>query len=88
MQVSIKKIILATDFSDASNDAGCHALLLAHTYKAELKVLHVFDTGAWNVPLSYYLTNGVFDFTKEELIELTQSQEQIRQCGTIHYLIT
>lgn len=55
MQVSIKKIILATDFSDTSKDAGYHALLLVQTYKAELKALHVFDTSAWNVSSNYYL---------------------------------
>jgi nucleotide-binding universal stress UspA family protein len=55
MEASIKKIILATDFSDTSKDAGYHALLLAKTYKAELKALHVFDTSAWNVPSNYYL---------------------------------
>jgi nucleotide-binding universal stress UspA family protein len=88
VQVSIKKIILATDFSDASNDAGCHALLLAHTYKAKLKVLHVFDVGAWNVPSQHYLTTGGFDLTAgglelttEELDRLAESQEQVRQRG-------
>ena len=50
MQVSIKKIILATDFSETSKDASYHALLLAQTFKAELKALHVFDPSAWNVP--------------------------------------
>ena len=49
MKASIKKIILATDFSDSSRDASYHALLLAQTFKAELKALHVFDPSAWNV---------------------------------------
>ena len=49
MQVSIKKIILATDFSETSKDASYNALLLAQTFKAELKALHVFDPSAWNV---------------------------------------
>ncbi len=57
MQVSIKKIILATDFSDTSKDASYHALLLAQTYKAELKALHVFDPSAGNVPSQYYLAS-------------------------------
>ena len=87
MQTSIRKIILATDFSDVSKDAGYHALLLAHTYKAELKVLHVFDTSAWNVPSHYYLAPagpGGFDGFiegfeearqrgKDTLIELAKS---------------
>ena len=55
MPAPIKKIILATDFSDASKDASYHALLLAQTYKAELKALHAFDASAWNVPSHYYL---------------------------------
>ncbi len=50
MEASIKKIIFATDFSDTSRDASYHALLLAQTFKAELKALHVFDPSAWNVP--------------------------------------
>lgn len=55
MPATIKKIILATDFSDASKDASYHALLLAQTYKAELKALHVFDKTAWMVPSHQYL---------------------------------
>lgn len=42
-QTPIKKIILLTDFTDASTDASYHALLLAKVYKAELKALHVFN---------------------------------------------
>jgi universal stress protein A len=55
MQASIKKIILATDFSDASKEASNHALLLAQTHNAELKALHVFDKTAWNIPSHDYL---------------------------------
>ena len=54
MQATIKKIILATDFSDISKDASYYALLLAHAFKAELKALHVFDTSAWNIPFHDY----------------------------------
>ena len=55
MEASIKKIILATDFSDISKDASSHALLLARTNKAELKALHVFDSSAWSIPAHDYL---------------------------------
>ena len=58
MEVSIKKIILATDFSDISKDASSHALQLARTYKAELKALHVFDPSVWNVSSHYYLASS------------------------------
>ncbi len=36
MQAPIKKIILATDFSDTANDASLYALWLAKTLGAEL----------------------------------------------------
>jgi len=55
MQASIKKIILATDFSEISKNASAHALLLAKNYNAEIKALHVLDTSAWNIPAHYYL---------------------------------
>ena len=42
-QAPIKKIILVTDFTDASRDASYHALLLAKTYSAELKALYIFN---------------------------------------------
>jgi nucleotide-binding universal stress UspA family protein len=55
MEASIKKIIFATDFSDASKEASNHALSLAQTLNAELKALHVFDKTAWNIPSHDYL---------------------------------
>jgi len=73
MRSSIKKIILATDFSDASREAAYHALLLAQTYNAELKALHVFDISAWNIPAQYYLTTGFEGFV--------DSIEETRQRG-------
>ncbi|TFH11898.1 MAG: universal stress protein [Nitrosomonadales bacterium] len=55
MEASIKKIILATDFSDASKEASNSALLLAQTHNAELKALHVFAKTKWNIPSHDYL---------------------------------
>ena len=69
MEASIKKIILATDFSDISEDASCHALLLAQTYKAELKALHVFDPSAWNLPSHYYIASDGIDVDMEKARE-------------------
>jgi len=75
MEASIKKIILATDFSDTSKDAGHHALLLAQNYKAELKTLHVFDTSVWTVPAQYYLEPaGPFITGAAEDIEETRQR--------------
>jgi nucleotide-binding universal stress UspA family protein len=69
MEASIKKIILATDFSDISKDASSHALQLARTYKAELKVLHVFDINAWSIPLHDYLATDAVVEGLEEAIQ-------------------
>jgi nucleotide-binding universal stress UspA family protein len=73
MRACIKKIILATDFSDISKDASSHALLLAHTYNAELKILHAFDTSARNVPSSYYFIEETRQRGKDALTELAKS---------------
>ena len=73
MQASIKKIILATDFSDISKDASSHALLLAHTYQAELKVLHAFDINARNAPSSYYFIEEARQRGKDALTKLAKS---------------
>ena len=73
MQAAIKKIILATDFSDISKDAGSHALLLAHTYQAELKVLHAFDINARNAPSSYYFIEEARQRGKDALTKLAKS---------------
>jgi len=73
VQAAIKKIILATDFSDISKDAGSHALLLAHTYQAELKVLHAFDINARNAPSSYYFIEEARQRGKDALTKLAES---------------
>ncbi len=52
MDPLIQKIILATDFSEASREASYHAVLLAQTYNAELKALHVFNPRPLGIP--YY----------------------------------
>jgi nucleotide-binding universal stress UspA family protein len=69
MEASIKKIILATDFSDISKDASSHALLLARTYKAELKVLHVFDIKPGSIPSHDYLATDAVVESLEEAIQ-------------------
>ena len=59
-QVPIKKIILVTDFTDASIDASYHAMLQAQTYKAELKVLYVFEPRALGISEENYLPSEHF----------------------------
>ncbi len=58
--VLIKKIILVTDYTDASKDASCRAMLLAQTYKAELKALYVFKPRALGISEENYLPTEHF----------------------------
>ena len=51
----IKKIILVTDFTDASRDASYHAIMQAQTYKAELKALYVFEPRTLGISEKNYL---------------------------------
>ncbi len=55
-QASIKKIVLLTDFTDASTDASYHAMLQAQTYKAELKALYVYKPRALGISDENYLS--------------------------------
>ncbi len=79
MQAPIKKIILATDFSDTAKDASFYALWLAKTLGAELIPLHVFDVSVWNVPSQYYLKPG-FDGVVEGIEDSKQrGKETLRK---------
>jgi universal stress protein A len=74
MDPLIQKIILATDFSEASQDAIIYAKWLSGSLAAELKVLHVFEPKGWMVPSPYYYTPGF-----EEWVDA--SIENVRQKG-------
>jgi len=65
LQASIKKIILATDYTDTSKYTSCHAMLLAQTYKAELKALYVFKPRALGISDENYLPQEQF-ISKED----------------------
>jgi nucleotide-binding universal stress UspA family protein len=58
MNSLIHKIILTTDFSEASEDAVRYGVWMARSLKAELKLLHVFEPSGWMVPSPYYFTPG------------------------------
>jgi len=66
MQSSIEKIILATDFSETSEEAGFHAMLLAQTYNAELKALHVFEPRPLGIPYHKLKKDGQIDEDPEK----------------------
>jgi nucleotide-binding universal stress UspA family protein len=43
VSVSLKKILLATDFSSASEKAACYARALARRFSSTVEIAHVFD---------------------------------------------
>jgi len=68
MKKVINKILLATDFSDASQNATYYALSLAKIHNAKLKVLHVFDARVLGIPADYFITD------EQENIEKTRQR--------------
>ncbi len=46
VSVSLKKILLATDFSEASEKASVYAMALAHRFGSTIQIAHVFDPSA------------------------------------------
>lgn len=75
MDPLIQKIILATDFSEASRDASYHAVLLAQTYNAELKALHVFNPRPLGIP--YYKAKKKDAHEQEDLEKTRQRGKDI-----------
>lgn len=73
MNSLIQKIILATDFSEASQDAIKYAKWISTSLAAELKILHVFEPSGWMVPSPYYYTPG-FEEWVETSIENTRQK--------------
>jgi nucleotide-binding universal stress UspA family protein len=49
--IAIKRVLVATDFSDASNRALDYGRELARSYQGELHVLHVADDIRWRYSL-------------------------------------
>lgn len=74
MDPLIRKIILATDFSEASGEAARYARWITEVLGAELKILHVFEPSGWMVPSPYYYTPGFEEWVQASI-------EQTRQKG-------
>ena len=76
MEPLIRKIILASDFSEASQGAVAHAVWLAKSLQAELKVLHVFEPSGWMVPSPYYYTPGFEEWVDASLDKTRQAGKE------------
>jgi len=83
MQVQVpQKIILATDFTDASTDASCYAMLQAQTYKAELKALYVFKPKALGISDEHYHLDECLQMSlSPERFISNENPEKSRQRG-------
>ena len=76
MQPLIRKIILATDFSEASQDAVRYAVWMAKSLQAELNLLHVFEPSGWVVPSPYYFTPGFEQWVDASLEKTRQKGKE------------
>lgn len=76
MNPLIQKIILATDFSEASQDAILYAKCISGSLAAELKILHVFEPGGWMVPSPYYYTPGFEDWVDASIENTRQKGKE------------
>jgi len=65
--MEIKKLMLATDFSDASSRAAATARELASRLGAELDLVHVFDPSGMYMPAPYYFMAGVDHWIEDHL---------------------
>jgi len=76
MSPLIQKIILATDFSEASREAVCYARWITRSLAAELKILHVFEPGGWTVPSHYYYTPGFEEWVQGSIEKTRQKGKE------------
>jgi len=74
MEPSIHKIILATDFSKASERASYYAALLAQSFNAELHALHVFNPRSIG---AVYKLAQITDQEKEDLVLTRERGEEM-----------
>jgi nucleotide-binding universal stress UspA family protein len=72
MNPLIQKIILATDFSEASREAVRYARWITRSLAAELKILHVFEPSGWMVPSPYYYTPGFEEWVQASIQQTRQ----------------
>jgi nucleotide-binding universal stress UspA family protein len=66
----IKKIVLATDFSKASQNATQYAKTLAKGFKVPLMILHVFDPKGPDLPAPYFAIQTYAEWLKDNIYML------------------
>jgi len=68
MKKSIKDVVLATDFSEASRDAEAYTLWMKEELACRLSIIHVFDPASLFMPAPYYFMAGVDKWVDDHLL--------------------
>ncbi len=71
----IKRIALATDFSESSNRAEELAISLKERFEGELHLIHVFDPSSFEMPAPYFFMPGADTWLNSRLISLKAKGE-------------
>ncbi len=66
----VKRIMFASDFSEASKEAKETAVSFRDQMQAELHVIHVFDLTALQMPSPYYFLPGVDTWMDDQIDEV------------------
>lgn len=77
MTEPIRRILMATDFSDYSRDALDRAVQMAKAFGAEIHLLHVLELPYTSTPPQY--AKALEEVNKEEAKKLNTQAERIRQ---------
>lgn len=90
---TIKKIVLATDFSETSAAAREMALNMRDNLAAELDVVHAFDPVSFEMPAPYYFMPGADNWLRDRLDNLREQgkkglEDHCREMGVkrFHFL--
>jgi len=76
-QISIHRVLMATDFSECSSRALQHALAVARHYKAELDLVHVIQPFAYSF-VGYDAMVQAHDLAEREIKEFVYSLQRNR----------
>jgi len=74
--MDIKRILLATDFSETSKKAIELTRKMKDSLSAEVHVLHVFDQEAFDMPLPYGMMPGAATWSAEHVEKIKKAAKQ------------
>jgi len=94
MTTEIKKMMLATDFSETSKKAQATAAYLQQALGCSLDVVHVFDPAAFEMPAPYYFMPGVEQWIDQHFsgmrdhgrTALDELLPELGECAKGHFL--